>query len=86
MEFDPDFLVQFQPRSMFWITNYLGSSVEDDLHEPGVVVVDVRDLNDGTNPPNPVWLKIRTALEVLRLGNKVCIRCAAGTTRSNSIA
>ena len=86
MEFDSDFLAQFQPRSMFWITDYLGSSAEDDFHEPGVVVVDVRDLNDGTNPPNLVWRKIRTALEVLSLGNKICIRCAAGISRSNSIA
>ena len=86
MELDPDFLAQFQPRSMFWITDYLGSSAEDDFHEPGVVVVDVRDLNDGTNPPNLVWRKIRTAHEVLKLGNKVCIRCAAGVSRSNSIA
>jgi len=51
MGFDPDFLAQFQPRSMFRITDYLGSSAMDDLHEPSVVVVDVRDLNDGTNPP-----------------------------------
>jgi len=86
MEFDPDFLAQFQPRPMFWITDYIGSSAVDDVHEPGVVVIDVRDLNDGTNPPGPIWLKIRAALEVLKLGNKVCIRCTAGISRSNSIA
>ena len=68
MELDPDFLAQFQPRSMFWITDYLGSSAEGDYHEPGVVVVDVRDLNNGTNLPNLVWCKIKTALEVLKLG------------------
>jgi hypothetical protein len=78
---DLNLLDQFQPRSMFWITDYLGSSAENDFHEPGVVVVDVRDLNDGTNPPNLVWGEIRTALKVLKLGNKVCIRCAARISR-----
>jgi protein-tyrosine phosphatase len=71
---------------MFWVTSYLGSSAADDFQEPGVVVVDVRDLKDGANPPEPVWQKIRTALEVVKLGNRVCIRCSAGISRSNSIA
>ena len=70
----------------YWIRDYLGTSAADEICDPGVVVVDVRDLVDGTNKPAVIWQKIKTALAVLKLNDKVVVQCAAGISRSNAIA
>jgi protein-tyrosine phosphatase len=54
--------------------------------DPGIVIIDVRDLEDGLNEPGVIWRKVGAALCALSLGNKVAIRCHAGISRSNAIA
>lgn len=69
-----------------WIRNDLGTMNELGYSDPGVVIIDVRDLEDGLNDPAAVWRKIEAALCALSLGNRVAVRCHAGVSRSNAIA
>ena len=70
----------------YWIRDYLGTTAAGEICDPGVVVVDVRDLVDGANEPALIWQKIKTAMAVLKLNDRVVIQCAAGISRSNAIA
>jgi len=76
----------FSPTLAFWVTDTIGTCAYGDCYESGVVVVDCRDLADGPNPSEPVWVKIKTALNALQSGQRVLLQCAAGVSRSNAIA
>lgn len=53
----------------------------------GWLIFDVRDLVDGgANDVEILKLKISTVANLIASGYKVCIRCLAGMSRSNSIA
>lgn len=53
----------------------------------GWIIFDVRDLKDsGENSIEAIKFKIAMAGNLLASGNKVCVRCLAGMSRSNSIA
>jgi len=76
----------FRPHPAFWVTDEIGTCAYGDYYEPGVVIVDCRDLADGTNPSGPIWGKIKTALDAIQSGQKVLFQCAVGVSRSNAIA
>ena len=59
---------------------------EQEIAPHGLTVVDVRDLNDGTEDPKRILEKIRLAQTVLIQDGKVGIRCQAGVSRSNGVA
>lgn len=53
----------------------------------GWLIVDVRDLRDsGENSVEAIKKKIVIIANLLSSGEKVCVRCVAGQSRSNSIA
>lgn len=72
--------------TVFWVTDKIGTCAYGDYYDAGVVIVDCRDLADGTNPVEPVWMKIKTALNALECGQRVLLQCGAGVSRSNAIA
>ena len=69
-----------------WITDYLGTCDIATLTPEGVVVVDVRDLSDFEKDVEKVKYKILLVTRLIVMGAKVCVRCACGINRSNTIA
>jgi protein-tyrosine phosphatase len=74
---------------VYWIwENKLGTcGLMESFTEEGVIIVDVRDLADsGEASIEAIKDKIVVIANLLSSGHKVCIRCVAGQSRSNSIA
>jgi UDP-glucuronate decarboxylase len=70
-----------------WITPQLGTGACQALDRADYVVVDVRDLVDGSgNADDVLWQKISTASHALMHGQTVVACCDYGISRSNSIA
>ena len=70
-----------------WITPKLGTMAYGEESEPGVVIIDVRDLNDYGNDPLKIMPKIMLGDYVLRNSSeRLAVRCFKGINRSNSIA
>ena len=62
-------------------------SLMEGLTPEGWIIVDVRDLKDGEgNSIEAVKTKIIIIGNLLACGQKVCIRCLAGMSRSNTLA
>lgn len=72
----------------YWIWDELGTiSMLENNTEEGVVIVDVRDLLDGSgNTVDKVAEKIMLVGNLLCSGQRVIVRCRAGMSRSNTIA
>lgn len=73
---------------MYKILNELATCnmIEGNTPE-GWIIVDVRDLQDGgKNSVDAVADKIQLVGNLLANGYKVCVRCQAGMSRSNTIA
>lgn len=71
----------------YWIWENLGIiSLFESMTEEGVVIVDVRDLNDVEKNVEKVVQKINIVTSLLLLGERVAIRCVAGINRSCGIA
>lgn len=69
------------------INENLATAGWNDPIESGWQVVDVwRDIEDNEIYTKPIKDKILEALFLLNKGQRVCVRCAAGMNRSNSIA
>lgn len=69
------------------ITETLATAGWNDSIDTGWQVVDVwRDIEDDEAYTKPIKDKIVEALFLLNKGQRVCVRCAAGMNRSNSIA
>jgi protein-tyrosine phosphatase len=59
----------------------------ESLTPEGWIVVDVRDLKDGKdNSVEAVKIKIAMIGNLMSSGQKICVRCLAGMSRSNTIA
>jgi predicted protein tyrosine phosphatase len=73
---------------VYWIWNNLGTcNMLESYTEEGVIIVDVRDLNDSAeNTVEAVKKKITLVGNLLACGERVIVRCLAGMSRSNSIA
>ncbi len=73
---------------VYWIWNNLGTcNMFESYTEAGVIIVDVRDLQDGPdNTVEVVKQKIILIANLLGCGQKVIVRCMAGMSRSNTIA
>jgi hypothetical protein len=56
-----------------------------DLAPEGWVIVDVRDLTDFEKNAEKVKRKIMVVSHLLNMGERVCVRCACGINRSNTI-
>lgn len=53
----------------------------------GWIIVDVRDLNDnGENDIEAIKRKIIVIANLMSCGQKICVRCLAGMSRSNTMA
>jgi protein-tyrosine phosphatase len=62
-------------------------SLLESLTPEGWIIYDVRDLIDGNgNDIKKIKEKIITLSNLLSIGHKVCVRCIAGMSRSNTIA
>lgn len=74
--------------SIRWITPQLGTGPAlQVLQEPGVNIIDVRELVDKAgNRSDAVLQKITEGCESLRAGKKTVVCCDYGISRSNSIA
>lgn len=61
---------------------------ENEPYESGVIIINVSDLNDGTNNPRAIQTKLETALTLLQTFSKqrIVIQCRAGISRSPTIA
>jgi len=68
------------------ITEYLATCDIATLTHEGWVVVDVRDITDFEKDVEKVKYKILLVTRLIAMGAKVCVRCACGINRSNTIA
>jgi protein-tyrosine phosphatase len=73
---------------LFWITDRLGTcSLMDIVDKPqGVVIIDVRDLSDVSNPSRILRKRFTMASIFISVGHPVVFRCYAGINRSNALA
>lgn len=73
---------------MYEILKNLGTcSMFESMTPEGWVIVDVRDLVDGPeNDLEKIKSKIIVISGLMGCGEKVCVRCLAGMSRSNSMA
>ena len=71
---------------MFKITECLATCDIAGLPPAGWIVVDVRDLMDDETNVEKVKQKIIIVTKLWAMGAKVCVRCACGMNRSNTIA
>ena len=72
--------------AIFWITRKLATTDLLQETEPGVIILDVRDLNDGPNNPYLIVPKIIMGDYIIREGNRLAVRCHGGVSRSNAVA
>src|SRR5208282_4823998 len=72
--------------TLMWITNKLGTINQFEVVEPGVIILDVRDLIDGKEDRFKVMSKIMTGDHLIRNGDRVMVRCEHGICRSNGVA
>lgn len=73
---------------LYWVTDRIGvKAVTDELcdSEYGAVIIDCRDLVDGTNPPIKLFAKMNLADMIYRTG-RVIFQCQAGMSRSVAMA
>jgi protein-tyrosine phosphatase len=73
---------------MFKILENLATcNLIEGLTPEGWIIVDVRDLNDGPeNSVEAIKAKIAIIINLMASGQKVCVRCLAGMSRSNTLA
>mgnify|MGYP000262274122 CR=1 FL=1 len=73
---------------MYWITKTLGTASENEVirKEDADEVIYVTDLNDGWNPPERIYLKVKEILIPIYQRKRVVLKCKAGISRSNGIA
>ena len=72
---------------MYWVVEgILGTCAMREVTPKGAITVDVRDLEDGWNPPEKIRKKVDLILKCINMGVPVIIQCAAGMSRSNAIA
>ena len=70
-----------------WIWENLGTiAILESCTEDGVIIVDVRDLNDGETDVKKVMKKIEIIGGLLAVGCRIAVRCVGGLNRSNCIA
>lgn len=70
----------------YWIWDNLGTCSITEYTIEGVIVVDVRDLKDGSENIGKIKHKLITIGGLLAMGHQVVIRCVAGMSRSNAVA
>jgi protein-tyrosine phosphatase len=71
----------------FWIIkDFLGTCAEREETPAGVIIVDIKDLDDGKNPPKRIKEKIDLVIKCLNMKVPVFIKCLAGISRSNGLA
>jgi hypothetical protein len=68
------------------ITEFLATCDIATLTPEGWVIVDVRDITDFERNVEKVKYKILLVTRLISMGAKVCVRCACGINRSNTIA
>ena len=84
---EDEFDLDFKPHAGgFKIRIWLYSCSLEDIPPAGIVVLDVRDLQDGPENPTRIWRRIDLGLEIVKRHYGVATKCAAGISRSTSIA
>jgi hypothetical protein len=73
-------------KKMHRITSYLASGAIGCDVDDGWIVLPVYDLDDNDINVDKVKAKVKLAVRLLNEGHKVCVCCAAGINRSNTIA
>jgi hypothetical protein len=73
-------------KMTYWIRRNLGIVSEDEPKEPGIVILDVRDLRDEANPPQNIIPKIAAGVWLVEHGMAVVVQCQGGISRSPGIA
>jgi hypothetical protein len=69
-----------------WVWENLGIiSLLESLTESGVIILDVRDLDDNGGNVSLLKQKIILGANLLCVGSKVAVRCVAGMNRSNIV-
>lgn len=78
--------VRGSDRMGYWINEYVGTMSMVERAPQNVVVVDVRHLVDGYNPPEHIAETLKVIMGYVYSGQPVFIMCAAGISRSNALA
>lgn len=74
---------------VFWITKIMGvKSVDEELNdqEKGSVIIDIRDIADGSNPQGLLTNTLSKVAKFLSSKERIIIQCQAGISRSPAIA
>lgn len=70
-----------------WKDHLATCNLLESMTPDGWIIVDVRDLKDGTNNDiEAIKVKIEVIANLLSIGQKVTVRCCGGISRSNTIA